>query len=54
MTWSIVTYVSAARESSILIATLYGALLLKESVGPARVLGALVLALGVAFIAIAG
>ena len=54
MTWSIVTYVSAARETSILIATLYGALLLRESVGPVRVLGALVLALGVAFIAIAG
>ncbi len=54
MTWSIVTYVSAARETSILIATLYGALLLKEYVGPARVLGALILALGVALIAIAG
>jgi drug/metabolite transporter (DMT)-like permease len=54
MTWSIVTYVSAARETSILIATLYGALLLKESVGPARILGAIVLALGVALIAIAG
>jgi drug/metabolite transporter (DMT)-like permease len=54
MTWSIVTYVSAARETSILIATLYGALLLKESVGPARILGALILALGVALIAVAG
>ncbi len=54
MTWSIVTYVSAARETSILIATLYGALLLKESVGPARLLGALILATGVAIIAVAG
>ena len=38
----------------LLIATLYGALLLKESVGPARILGALILALGVALIAVAG
>ena len=54
MTWSIVTYVSAARETSILIATLYGALLLKERVGRARILGALSLAAGVALIAVAG
>ena len=54
MTWSIVTYVSAARETSILIATLYGALLLKERVGRVRVVGALILALGVTLIAVAG
>jgi len=38
----------------IFIATLYGALLLKESVGPACYLGAQILALGIALIAIAG
>ena len=54
MTWSIVTYVSAARETSILIATLYGVLLLKERAGRARILGALSLAAGVALIAVAG
>jgi drug/metabolite transporter (DMT)-like permease len=54
MTWSFVTYVSAARESSILIATLYGIVLLKERAGRARILGALALAAGVALIAVAG
>ena len=54
MTFTIVTYASAARESSILVATLYGAFLLKERVGRARMLGALALASGVALIAIAG
>ena len=51
---SSVSYVSAARETSIVFAAIYGGLLLREGVGLARVLGACLVALGVALIGIAG
>lgn len=51
---SSVSYVSAARETSIVFAAIYGGLLLREGVGLARILGACLVACGVAFIGIAG
>ncbi|MCY4108556.1 MAG: DMT family transporter [Chloroflexi bacterium] len=51
---SSVSYVAAARETSIVFAALYGGLLLREGVGPARILGACLVASGVALIGIAG
>ena len=49
-----VSYVSAARETSIVFAAVYGGLLLREGVGLARILGACLVASGVALIGIAG
>lgn len=54
MNLTIVTYAAAMRETSILIATLYGAVLLKERVSRARMAGILILLLGVALIGIFG
>lgn len=54
MTTTKVSYVAAARETSILIAAIYGRLVLKEHTGSARQAGALALAAGVALIALAG
>lgn len=54
MNLTIVTYAAAMRETSILIATLYGAVLLKEHVSRARIAGILILLLGVALIGIFG
>ena len=51
---SSVSYVSAARETSIVFAAVYGGLLLREGVGLARILGACLVASGVALIGIAG
>ncbi|MCY3800998.1 MAG: DMT family transporter [Chloroflexi bacterium] len=51
---SSVSYVAAARETSIVFAAIYGGLLLREGVGPARILGACLVASGVALIGIAG
>lgn len=45
--------VAAVRETSIVIATLLGALVLRESVGRARLLGSVVIVAGVAAIALA-
>jgi drug/metabolite transporter (DMT)-like permease len=45
--------VAAVRETSIVIATLLGAVVLHEAVGRARVLGAVVIVAGVAAIALA-
>jgi drug/metabolite transporter (DMT)-like permease len=44
--------VAAARETSILVATLFGALLLHERVGPMRALGAAAIVAGVAAVAL--
>ena len=51
---SSVSYVSAARETSIVFAAVYGGLLLREGVGVARILGVCLVASGVALIGIAG
>jgi uncharacterized membrane protein len=45
--------VAAVRETSIVIATLLGAVVLQESVGRARVVGAVAIVLGVGAIALA-
>jgi drug/metabolite transporter (DMT)-like permease len=47
MTRAPVAAVSALRETSVLFATLFGAWLLKERLGPQRLLGALVIVAGV-------
>ena len=51
---SSVSYVSAARETSIVLAAIYGGLLLREGLGRTRILGACLVASGVALIGIAG
>lgn len=51
---SSVSYVSAARETSIVFAAVYGGLLLREGVGLARILGICLVASGVAIIGITG
>lgn len=54
MTSSKVSYVAAARETSILIAAAYGGLILKEKLRPPRLAGAALLALGVTLIVAGG
>ena len=54
LTTSHVSYVAAARESSILIGALYGRTLLRESSGAGRLVGAVAIAAGVALIGLAG
>jgi uncharacterized membrane protein len=44
--------VAAVRETSVVIATALAALVLRERVGPARLLGAVVVAGGVALLAL--
>ena len=53
LTFSPVSYVGPFRETSILIAVVYGAVILKEQVTLTRALGALLIALGGATIALA-
>lgn len=54
LTTSSVSYVSAARETSIVLAALYGVILLREGLALTRILGAGLVASGVAMIAVAG
>jgi drug/metabolite transporter (DMT)-like permease len=54
MTTSSVSYVSAARETSIVLAAVYGGILLREGFGSTRILGAGFVASGVALIGVAG
>ena len=54
MTTTNVSYVAATRETSIVLAALYGGLLLREGMGIARIVGAVSLAVGVALIGVGG
>lgn len=54
MTMSHVGYVAAARESGVVIGAAMGTLLLKESYGRAKVGGSILIAIGIAMIALAG
>ena len=54
MTTSNVSYVAAARETSIVLAAVCGGLLLREGLGSTRILGAGFVASGIALIGVAG
>ena len=53
MTRAPVAYVTAGREISIVLGMLLGALVLGEPLGPGRALGALLVTLGIALLALA-